>query len=99
MVAAHGPDQKVYMFPVAGGDAKLAPGLQAGENATLTIRLDMTIGPGGGGTVVGREQRILCRVNPSGTAGLGLISAASCTPVADAPTTSTPPSGSWPGPR
>jgi eukaryotic-like serine/threonine-protein kinase len=33
-VAARGPDQKVYLFPVAGGDAKVAPGLQAGENAT-----------------------------------------------------------------
>src|SRR3981189_1406126 len=35
---------------------------QISENAALTVRLDMAIGPGGRGTVVGREQRILCRV-------------------------------------
>ena len=33
-VAARGPDQKVYLFPVAGGDPKLVPGLQPGEFPT-----------------------------------------------------------------
>src|SRR5258707_3157771 len=35
---------------------------QAREHAALTVRVDMAIGPGGRGTVVGREQCILCRV-------------------------------------
>ena len=30
-VADRGPDQKVYLFPVDGGDPKLIPGLQPGE--------------------------------------------------------------------
>jgi serine/threonine protein kinase len=30
-VAAIGPDQKGYLFPVGGGDAKLIPGMNAGE--------------------------------------------------------------------
>jgi Tol biopolymer transport system component/predicted Ser/Thr protein kinase len=34
MVAARGPDQKVYLFPVAGGEVKLVPGLQADEFVT-----------------------------------------------------------------
>ena len=34
MVATRGPDQKIYMFPVTGGEAKLVPGMLAGENAT-----------------------------------------------------------------
>ncbi|HSY93219.1 MAG TPA: protein kinase [Candidatus Binatus sp.] len=32
--ATRGPDDKVYLFPVEGGDAKLVPGLQPGEVAT-----------------------------------------------------------------
>jgi Tol biopolymer transport system component/predicted Ser/Thr protein kinase len=32
--ATRGPDQKVYLFPVEGGDAMLVPGLQPGEVAT-----------------------------------------------------------------
>jgi eukaryotic-like serine/threonine-protein kinase len=34
MVAARGPDQKIYLFPVAGGDPKLVPGVQPGEFPT-----------------------------------------------------------------
>jgi Tol biopolymer transport system component len=34
MVAARGPDQKIYLFPVAGGEAKLVPGLQPDEFVT-----------------------------------------------------------------
>jgi Tol biopolymer transport system component len=33
-VASRGPDQKVYLFPVEGGEAKLVPGLQPGEVPT-----------------------------------------------------------------
>jgi eukaryotic-like serine/threonine-protein kinase len=33
-VVTNGPDQKDYMFAVAGGDPKLIPGMQAGELAT-----------------------------------------------------------------
>ena len=33
-VAARGPDQKVYLFPVAGGDPKLVAGVQPGEFPT-----------------------------------------------------------------
>ncbi len=33
-VAARGPDQKVYLFPVDGGEPKLVPGMQPGEIAT-----------------------------------------------------------------
>jgi hypothetical protein len=33
-VAARGPDQKIYLFPVAGGEAKLVPGLQPDEFVT-----------------------------------------------------------------
>jgi hypothetical protein len=33
-VAARGPDQKVYLFPVEGGEPKLVPGMQPGEIAT-----------------------------------------------------------------
>jgi Tol biopolymer transport system component/predicted Ser/Thr protein kinase len=34
MVAARGPDQKIYLFPVAGGEAKLVSGLQPDEFVT-----------------------------------------------------------------
>jgi Tol biopolymer transport system component/predicted Ser/Thr protein kinase len=34
VVAARGPDRKVYLFPVNGGDAKLVPGVQPGEFPT-----------------------------------------------------------------
>jgi len=34
LVATRGPDQKVYLFPVEGGEAKLVPGMQPGEIAT-----------------------------------------------------------------
>ncbi len=33
-MATRGPDQKVYLFPVEGGEAKLVPGMQPGEIAT-----------------------------------------------------------------
>jgi predicted Ser/Thr protein kinase len=33
-VAARGPDQKIYLFPVTGGDPKLVPGVQPGEFPT-----------------------------------------------------------------
>jgi Tol biopolymer transport system component/predicted Ser/Thr protein kinase len=33
-VADRGPDQKIYLYPVAGGEAKLLPGQQAGERVT-----------------------------------------------------------------
>ena len=33
-VAARGPDQKIYLFPVEGGEAKLIPGMQPGEIVT-----------------------------------------------------------------
>jgi eukaryotic-like serine/threonine-protein kinase len=33
-VATRGPDQKVYLFPVEGGEAKLVPGMLPGEIAT-----------------------------------------------------------------
>jgi Tol biopolymer transport system component/predicted Ser/Thr protein kinase len=34
LIAARGPDQKVYLFPVAGGEPKLVPGLEPGELGT-----------------------------------------------------------------
>jgi len=34
MVAARSPDQKIYLFPVAGGDPRLVPGVQPGEFPT-----------------------------------------------------------------
>ena len=33
-VAARGPDQKVYLYPIAGGEPKLLPGQQPGETVT-----------------------------------------------------------------
>src|SRR5580698_1432168 len=33
-VAGRGPDQKIYFYPVAGGEAKLLPGQQPGERVT-----------------------------------------------------------------
>ena len=33
-VACRGPDRRVYLFPVAGGEAKLVPGVQPDETAT-----------------------------------------------------------------
>ncbi len=33
-VATHGPDQKIYVFPVGGGEPKPVPGIQPGEIAT-----------------------------------------------------------------
>ncbi len=33
-VATHGPDQKIYVFPVGGGEPKAVPGIQPGEIAT-----------------------------------------------------------------
>ena len=33
-MAGRGPDQKIYLFPVEGGDPKLVPGMQPGEIAT-----------------------------------------------------------------
>ncbi len=33
-VATHGPDQKIYLFPIAGGEPQLVPGIQPGEIAT-----------------------------------------------------------------
>jgi Tol biopolymer transport system component len=33
-VATRGPDQKIYIFPVDGGEPKLVPGVQPGEIAT-----------------------------------------------------------------
>src|SRR3954452_21807410 len=35
---------------------------QTSQNTALTVRLDVPIGPGGRSTVVGREQRVFCRM-------------------------------------
>jgi hypothetical protein len=47
-VANIGPDRKVYLFPVAGGEPKLVPGLQPEEVAT-------------GWTADGRSMFVLAR--------------------------------------
>jgi eukaryotic-like serine/threonine-protein kinase len=56
--AARGPDQKVYLYPVNGGEAKLIPGLQPNERATAWSSDGRSVFVMGGGQVPAQVFRV-----------------------------------------
>jgi len=57
-VATRGPDQKIYIFPVDGGEPKLVPGTQPGEIATAWSADGRTLFVMGRGQVPAQVVRI-----------------------------------------
>jgi serine/threonine protein kinase/WD40 repeat protein len=81
--ATRGPDQKVYLYPVAGGDPKLVPGVLPGERATAWSSDGSALFVSGGGVIpsqvfrvdVATGQRTFWKaVQPADAAGIDTIS-------------------------
>ena len=82
LAAGRGPDQKVYLFPVNGGDAKPVPGLQPGERPAAWSADGHSLFVMGGGQVpaqlyrvdlAGGQRTFWKTIEPADAAGIATI--------------------------